>query len=402
MSETNAAVATAPTEASPATPTPTPVQETAAAAAPIEAPKYLNRAEAKRSVMEQYRRTSEAAQAAEPSVGAVPETATPEPVVDATGRAHDPATGKFLPGGQTDALAADTPPVDATTDAPAAPPPSTVRLELPEALREQGRDAIEVPADLERTYRTLLNGYTRRAEVEQLQQELVRLRATQEAREKLYTDPEAQEIRASIEAVREVNPALAALMETGLEQRTRAEADQSVFAAELSDAGNRCEHGAWEIAATRYPPEYLNDPAFQQHFQQAASLYLSEVGPTLRPGQLPELQPERVIAYLDKLALDHPTVRTTLRQMQAAQEAEREKRLAQEAEERVRAEAAERERQRIADATTRHADRNPLAQIAGAVRTDRQSVDTTPSMENIPAHERRRFIKGQLFGGRAR
>jgi ribonuclease E len=436
MSEQTAAVITAPTEATPVAPATSPTPDGAAAApatpakpaateqaqAAPEAPRYMNKQEAKRSLREMFRSRSEAAEAAEaaletPAEPAAPEAA-PEPVVDAAGRKHDPATGKFV--ADTDTPAADgareagvpEPQGEGAPDAPAVEtPPNMVRLELPEALREQGRDFVEVPAEQERTYRALLNGYARRAEVEaaqgemqRMREQVLRLQAEGEAREKSFDDPALQAAWAKYQAVAEVDPEAADLLRAGIEQKLKANAEGrfqelSTERQQQEVQGHAAQFRSQTVAAAQhFYPQDVQSPEFAAAYQRALFTYGSEIEMAERTGQPASLSLERFVAHLDREAREVPSIRNRLlSEYRSQQEAEAQKR-AQEAEQRARAEAAEAERQRLLQTGTRHADRNPLANIASQVRTDKLSMSTNDDLSSVPMHQRKQAIKQRLFG----
>lgn len=427
MSETNSAVVAAPTETHTDS-APEAVNNAAlstdAAAAP---PKPSNpKLAAKQSMFERLREriaaepaaTHEEPQPTEPSDSTeteIVESPSVEPVLDAQGRKHDPATGKFLPETGNDAPAAVEPPVDTPAD-------GRIRIEIPEghALREQGLDVIHATSEQEaRAIRASLNSYVRRTEVEQARAEAaqakeqaLRLQAELQAREAWSTQVMDDGTLAKYEAIKSVDPEAAELFMEGARARLKVAADQTYQTLHdeqvhqaVEQVGRQVVSQIVQNAHTFVPPQVAQSPAYSQVLRATLEAWGREVDARDAAGQLDYADPYRMEDFhrhLRQQLLAHPGTESVLRQMYEAEQQQRlaEVQAAKEAELAAERERAKQEalREVAASAAQRHATRHPLGQIPSNARTDRQSVSTDVDISSIPAHERKRAIKQRIFG----
>lgn len=415
MSETEAAVATAPTEAPTGESNPAPIQDGAAAALTPETQAPLSRREAKLSLREMNRQRTEAAPEAAPEPQA--EAVLTEPVVDSQGRKHDPATGKFI--GENDTAAAEGPQGDGGADAPAAETPPTVRLELPEALREQGRDHWEVPAEQERFARTLINGYVRRQEAESARQEVQRLQleiarrdAQQGAQSEWHQSPEYREAVRVRDAIGEVNPDVAEAYWKGMEAKFSERVQPRIQEAEQQVAVQRqievAEAFDQQVVATLpnlpsmapglFAAEWMGTPGDMQARQLASQTYMAELNASRDPrtGEIPPFDLQRFVLHYSTHAERDPWLKQYRDQRANEKDAAAREAAATEAEKRVLAQKAEAEKARLLDAGRRNADRNPVANIASHVRSDKLSTQhEAPDLSSLSGADLKRHLKGE-------
>lgn len=228
-------------------------------------------------------------------------TAGAEPVVDAHGRKHDPATGKFLPESGEDSgqpsdprSVASTPPSGDTPADPSATPneePQTVRIQLPEGdIRRVagGLEYIDVPKELEQFVRWNVNNHARQRElaaqqerIKELQQENLRLKAQQTAAQKW------QQSEAYQKAAQEYREILDTMGEDaaknywrGVQAEVRAEAErefaqqwQQAQAAEYEALGKRWLQDTYQRVSRDIPAAIQALPGFRSWFQQTASVF---------------------------------------------------------------------------------------------------------------------------------
>src|SRR5690606_1575430 len=257
----------------------------------------------------------------EPATETVETEAGPkEPVVDARGRKHDPATGKFLPSGE-EATAAEAQPPGAEVAEPEAAPeePHGVRIELPEGDIRRiagGREYVTVPKEVEPLVRWSINNHVRRAEVEterqarkEIEKQLLRLMAEQSASSEWEQTPEykaaATEYREIFESVRDrlidqgmpeqeaieaakaradkywhgvAAPQLRALADQKYQEQVR-----QVEEIETQKAAEAWVNEAWSNVTTQIPREIRELPQFRQWFEAAITAFDAEIAAGLRP-----------------------------------------------------------------------------------------------------------------------
>lgn len=404
MSDTaQAAVVPAPAEASPGIPTPTPTQDGAAAAV-VQPTAPTNAREFRQSLRERVVASTRAdavttetpAEPAAPSDAAVPDStsAAPAPVLDAQGRAHDPATGKFLPSGEQ------------TTDASPATAPvpdGYVRLPVPEGhpLRDRGRESVTVPASEEDYHRWALNEPTRRAELKesreriaQMEEQLLRSQAEAAARQK-WEQGLSPEIREKLAAVEAVDPETAALMRRGLEAALPelAETEFRTLADQRQQEAMEREVESFRQSAHRAAAEVHADlasaPYFPDLLRRAEAAYGAEImaretrGDTTPPSEAEFLQ------FLRPFIVAHPEAAGVIRQRVAAQQQAERDRIAQEAKAKADAEAKQREAERLS-AALQNRRTNPLGGVAMGVTT---GADSVPSHAPRNAREFRESLR---------
>jgi hypothetical protein len=411
-----------------------PVQTPAAEVQPTtNAP--LTRREASQQVIERIRASQAAREAA--SVGAaggssaVAETgAVTSPVIDNTGRAHDPANGQFTTPPAADAAGAippaATPQGSPPAEVPAALPQSGRRVEISadHPLRGMGLDAFDALNETqERAIRALLNGtYTRPQEVATLreqmqaqQTEVMRLKAQLAVREQWNTQVVDDGTMAEYEAIKAVNPAAAERYLRGAQAELQTKADeefakldgeakalqQQEAEREGAELGQRIASDAYAHVRTKFPVEIVVLPHFEQMFVQAqrrVGMDVAEVeaqGHTVDPAKVSAA----IVDEFKNTLLQNPQARAIIeakRSEKAAQQsaAERE-RIA--AEERTAAEAAARataegvERQLLA--ASRPAN-NPVGN-PGAVRAG-VTPQTTTGNDAVPVTQLRRSLREEV------
>lgn len=410
MSDTAQTVAVpAPAEASPGTATPTPIQDGAAAVQTPAAPTSFR--EARQSIRDRIAASVRAvetpadtpAEPAAPSDAAAIETpsAAPDPVLDAQGRAHDPATGKFLPSGE------------AATPEAASAPEGLVRIELPEGhpLRERGRTHYEVrisSPEEEAEIRGLLATPIKQrqlkeaeARVQEMEEKLLRIQAQEAARQK-WEQGLTPAHREMLAAVEDVNPGAAALMRRGLEsslpelaeQEFRSLADQRAQA-EVQTAAAQFVSRVEAIASTVYA-EIAREPYFPELMFRARAAYGAELTAREARGEDSPPDEREFLGYFRSFALQHPQASVVFRQKVAAtQQAERE-RVAAETKAQAEAEAKQREAAQLQAALQKRRT-NPLGGVAMGVTTGVQSApgDARPAS----AHEARRSLRDRMRTG---
>lgn len=415
----------------------TPVVETEQ---PVEQPAPMSRREARQAAREAARQAFTKGPATTEASAADPAAEQPrEPIADATGRLHDPATGKFIEKqGQDTAAdgrsetpnpeAAATPPTGETTTDAAAATPQPIRVELPQdhPLRAQGIDAITASTPQEeRAIRAMLNGtYTRRQEVESLRAEIARLREEQMRREasdtasqKWKQTPEYQQAVEQYQSILETVGQDAASrywagMEESFKQLADAEYIQRQQAYEAQQAEQAVAHWrqeAWANAG-RLPEQIRSLPEFSRYFDEAFALF--DAG--LARGLYADAQsPEQLHQEFARVFAAHLMLQPSVKAANAAI-AEQERRRSAEAKARADAEAAaakraEEERKRIADEAVEQYRRslaekrqatppNPLAQVHNAVRTDRTSISSEPEqpdLSNLTPQQMKRTLREQ-------
>lgn len=300
---------------------------------------------------------------------------TPVATVDANGRAHAP-DGKFVPA-------------EAGTEVPKPESKTTqgIRVEVPEGhwLRDQGvnewfaRDEAEA-----RRMRGVLKDHSRRAEVSTLREQLIeaqaRLRAAQETRESIVTDPD---LLARIKELRSLgHDDMADLIVAGLDKKQAdkvgeyAEAERQKFAEQDSTAVVQdFRDTTLETARGRYPDFWVNSPNFLQACKKALFLYANDVSFREQSGESVKLSQDGVWDYLDRLYLSDPEAQRIIR--------ERKPRPLQPV---------------VNDAAQRHATNTPLASVPSAVRTNHLS--TAPAAfdkTGLSADQLKRELKARLF-----
>jgi hypothetical protein len=448
----DAVTTTVAADAAPAAPAPeqavvAPVVEPAAAE-PVQQTvqdRYRSKSEAHKAAVQTARERAAALTAQQESAtlleqqlaeaAPAPDTAA-EPVVDAQGRKHDPATGKFIEGevqqdaardagGETSPAAAAPPQGEATTAATAAATPQPVKVPIPQdhPIREMGLDALEASSpQQERAIRALVNSYTRRQQVEEAEQravtaerELIRVRAEQSAVSKWKATPEYQtaaekyhEIADSVgqDAAdrywRDVQNDWKQLAEQEYEQQiTTAEA------AEIERAYNVWKGEAWQRAA-RIPEHIRQMPDFGRWFNTAVETFDFEVQrgsyPHLQPGDTEALHTEferffaaRVRSQPPVQQLSQQQAAARTREQVARNEAER-KRIADDA-----ARNAVEEARRKAAETRQQQPPHPLGRVATApAPAAAVQQATTTDDRNLSPHEiQRRAREAARAAGRA-
>jgi hypothetical protein len=412
-------VAAAVTEAAPAVAeAPQVVAETPQAApeqAPIEVTGYgpEARRQARESLRQSMRSRTEAVAEAAPE--AQPETQTgaatdaPTPVVDALGRAHDSATGQFIPAANA---AVDTPPPAALplgetpAEAAAAMPQTGRRIDIPvdHPLRQSGLEALGAQTEQEeRAIRALLNSHVRRQEVDAAQQQLqaerterLRLQAQLDAQSRWNNKVLESGDLAKYQALQEVDPDVAAAFLKGKQADMEAEAasefgklteaeTQSRAAAAQVAAENRVRGAAVEFASQNWPRELVALPHFGELLAEAEVNTELALGRAQREGRIPA-DPAAVERFatevlVEKLKLAVAGDRRgaeivshyTRQQAEQAAEQQRQAQAQQqaaavaEAQRQAQAAAQAAEAQRLLQASQRTA--NPAGQIPSAVRT---------------------------------
>lgn len=329
--------------------------------------------------------------------------ATTPPVVDATGRAHDPTNGQFT-----------TPPAAATaapgTEPAAAPPqpgtsanapaalPQEIRVPIPEGhpLREQGREYIVAASpEQERDIRGLLNSHTRRQEVETARreaqaarEEALRYRAALEASDAWQMQAIDSGVLEEYQNIKEVNPKAAerflrgAMAEMEEDASTRyQQATEAVQQQQVTQSAVQFVASAYGELSGRLPAELTMLPAYREAFDLARRNYGDYLDRREALGY--EVQPsvEEMRPYLEGALVTSPDIvrfltarqQSQTAQQQAdrqAQQATEAARVRAEAEAKVRADLKAEEEARILAAQQ---PRNPLSGIAG-VRSDVNST----------------------------
>lgn len=399
----NAAVAASGEPTLPGTSAPTAPAPSGAAAPLSPAPKFSARAFEQSLGAGRSEPPAPGTAAAEPAQTAPatsPSPAEPAPaaVLDAQGRAHDPATGHFLPSeGSPDTQAASGSPADTAEPAAAPGPQGVLRIEISpdHPIREMGLDAL-VASDpqQERAMRALLNSYTRRQEVDSAQQyaaqthaENLRLQAELRAQQRWESEADPATLDA-IRAVEEVDPALAALMRRGLENG-RAELAEQEFQT-LSQQAEAQQHAAierqWDASTWDHAQgtleriglgEVARLPGFTGLFGTALQSFKAALGPQIErglqtpagtdPGQFLQSQ---FVHHLMPYLVSDPSASAVVqriqaeRQAEAARQAEAERqRVLQQGAEQAQREAEARARQEAEQAALRAAT-NPMGNVS--------------------------------------
>lgn len=306
--------------------------------------------------------------------------APPEPVVDAAGRAHDPATGQFLPAAET-----------ATPEAASAPD-GLVRIELPEGhpLRERGRTHYEVrisSPEEEAEIRGLLATPIKQRElkeaharVAEMEEKLLRAQAEAEVFNQSRSDPDLAEDWAIHDAVAEVNPRAAALLKLAIDAKSRdkAEGRFTELATERLQQEVQQEAAAFrgrvqQVAETVYA-DIAHAPYFPELLQRAATAYGAEITAREARGEYGTHSEREFLLYLRPFVAAHPDASAVIRgRMDERQQAERE-RIAAEAKAQAEADAKQREEERLQAALVNRRT-NPLGGLAVGLSTGR---DTSP------------------------
>lgn len=389
----NTAVATeAPAEAQ-ATEQPSPeqpVEQTPEPQAPEAATSAEIRRKAREAAQARYKRPEPAG---EPAEGG--ETA--ETKVDAQGRSHDPATGKYLPEqgepatpqaeSQTEtAPTAEPSSEQAQPDATATPevPEGYVRVEVPEAFqRNFGREQV-VPKAAEELIRWSFNNPVRNREIEALRGEVAQARAEAakaRAEAEVYRDPAGDplaspEVRQVYEDIRRAyGDEQAQAFLRGQDKRgeaAQAKAAELEQKTRLQDAARQFNEGLVPRAAKLFP-------AWARHGQEILRYklapYLQHFGARVDRG---EAQPD-VGKFLDEMVQHYardPDVQQWHRAAQTHTQKKREEQLATEARQKAEQEAKEREEAKLREAAERRQMQHPMGRIPSQVRTDRQTSST--------------------------
>lgn len=303
-------------------------------------------------------------------------------VVDALGNAHGP-DGKFVAKpGDPEQSGAPAPAEPEATPATTVPEGFvSIEVQPDHPLHHRLGDKVNVPKELEEVVRWNLNNVVRKAEVEakdtelqQTRQQLLRLQAEQEIRSKMFAGPEYTQAMAKIDAVRSVDPEAAALMERGLEreiaEKTEGrfeEIQREQWGTQLVEMGNRTQETAERMARARYS-EWFDTANGQAAWTKAVNLYTTEIRESLKPGELPAFNPQRILEIADFYALKDPWMVSHLTQrMQAEQQATAE-RIRQEAEAKALAERTAAEKAAL-DEQLRNRRNNPLGRLATGLST---------------------------------
>lgn len=390
----NTAVATeAPAEAQ-ATEQPSPEQLVEQQTPEPQAPEAATSAEIRRKAREaaqaRYKRPDPAP---EPAEGG--ETAGTK--VDARGRSHDPATGKYLPEqgepatpqaeSQTEtAPTAEPSSEQAQPDATATPevPEGYVRVEVPEAFqRNFGREQV-VPKAAEELIRWSFNNPVRNREIEALRGEVAQARAEAakaRAEAEVYRDPAGDPLTDPV-VRQKYTEILQAFGEEDAQaylrgQDKRGEAAQA-RAAELEQK-TRLRAAANEFNAGLVPRAAKLLPAWARYGQDVLRYklapHLQRFGARVDRG---EVEPD-VGKFLDEV-IEHygrePDVQAWYRAANAAAQEKEKERIATEARLKAEQEAKEREEAKLREAAERRQMQHPMGRIPSQVRTDRQTGST--------------------------
>lgn len=346
------------------------------------------RAEARRAAREKYKHPArtEATESA-------PAGETEQPKIDAQGRTHDPATGKYLPeqgeeaATQQDGSQPEAAPTAEASSEPATPdasatqqvPEGHVRIEVPEALqRNFGREKIVPEADAEFA-RWSFNNAVRNREIEEAQRQVAEARAEAaraRAEAEVFRDPAADPL--ADPAVRQkYTEILQAWGEEDAQaylrgQDKRGEAAQAK-AAELER--NAKLDAAAETFKAQWLPRSMSlfeawKPYGEDFIRMKLARPLYEFSQRVDRGEAP---PD-VGKFLDDYAIPAYTRDPLFQQWLAKKKAAEKETLANQARQQAEQEAREKEEARLKEAADRRATQHPMGRIPSNVRTDRQTT----------------------------
>lgn len=369
----------------------------------------------------------------DPVTGVSPEAEVgSEPVVDAQGRAHDPATGKFLPSAEQADTEAGAPAAAAPqgseqvaeTTAAEGTPPEPIRIELPadHPLRGQGVEFLHVTdPQQERAVRALVNGYTRRSEVEQVQQRVrqmedekatlqARYEVAQERLRQFIADPQKAAFYADVKAQYgedyaqrwldgELQADEAQVQERlkPYQQEREQLAQQQAAEAFLSNAQTQ--------AAQVFPQWWTGGPSYQQALETAVHTYDAYVERRWQTDQsYKPTEAEFIEKFLkpqffaDPFAAEYAQRLHAQQQQEAQRQAEAEKAKAE-------AEAARQKELAAQQAVTQFrqeaaqrrevAPPNPLGNVGGARGDKVSSEASTTDYNNMSAFELTRQLRSE-------
>jgi len=359
-------------------------------------------------------------QATEPPEGTEPAA----PIRDARGRLHAPEDGKYLPEQGQDAPGAEpgtertaqpepaaepgaeAPGEPAAEPGPEAPEPTApeepstgaafeIVLDESHPLRDMGLDAIRLPVPLdektERGLRAAINGYARRAEVQQmqarlreLQAELIRERARTEVLAEKGPELLAGETEEALQEIAEsYGPELAELIRQGRQQKLEQLADQKANEAQAMLEQQELIQRALDFRQTAIQDATQGiggrDAVFpgwtldgEYGLNAALAAYGAELEARLSMGLQAEPNPADWYRVARVFYAQHPAGQATLEQRRQ-QELEAAKRQAEE-------ELREAERRRLEEAATRHAT-NPLGGVPATDANVRSMSPEAPGVE---------------------
>lgn len=368
------------------------------------------KAAALESVRERFKAAQQAAAGETGATGGGPDTSTQPaaatPVIDATGRAHDPSSGQFttLPAADaagSPAPAAVTSQPEPVATQPAAALPQTRRIDLPadHPLREQGLEYLDALDERqERAIRASINSYVRRQEVEAAQREVqearaeaLRYRAWAEAQAAWQTSAVSDGVLQQYEALKEVDPDVAEAFLAGKRLQMDADAQQRYQAAENElqeqhdlQAAAQFVNAAYDSLSAKLPAEVRNLPQYGELYRRAVKQYGADIEAWQeRTGQPYEPSETDLQNYLQGALMGDPRVLEVLRGMHSQQtmaqqqEAQRQEQMRLEqirldAERRIRAEREQAERERIAAAASQ--PRHPMGALNGVAVGDAVSM----------------------------
>lgn len=351
-----------------------------------------------------------APEAAEETEAAEVQAEAPPVIVDEKGRKHDPATGKFLPEKGEEPKAADE---AETTDAEAGtePPDGHVRIALPEGhpLRDRGREFVDAPKADEDYHRWAINNAVRRAEVEQYQsrlaqmeEQLVRLQATQGATAEWQNTPEYREAFAQYQEIAAVDQKAAERFWKGVQGELQEVAEKKFGEAQTQrtqqqnvQRAQQFQAEAAQVIQGYMPPEVLQIPAIGQAYQQALYEYANEVEFRELRGEKVEYDPYAVARRFNVIAEQIPQVSQWIKGQREQQTAAEREKIAAEVKAKAEAEAKERERKQLEAATAKRRT-NPHGALAMNMGTGRDALPSTDAPRN--AKELRQSLRKVPLG----
>ena len=249
-----------------------------------------------------------------------------------------------------------------------------MRIPLPEGhpLRARGMEQVDVPEGHEREYRAILNQWTTRSQVSELEDEVVRLRAQLEARQKSpppnpLDDPTYQRLLDDID--RKYKPEMAQEIKDALRAKWEQGAQPDTAAIEATVAINRqAREFQTEVqsrAAAQYPmwaEQGELGPRMQQHIVAYGDWLDSENQRRFEAKQ-PPLRPDpgQFFEWVNQTYLKDPRVQAQVRQARTRQQQEALEKARQEERERLRKE----EEAKLAEQRQRHRGRPPGVPVAG-------------------------------------
>jgi len=365
-----------------------------------------------------------------------------EAVVDEHGRKHDQATGQYLPDG-TEAPADEegtTPAVAESGDKPTTEPaaaeerqaeaipedkaaverPQTVRVDLPDALKEQGRTHLTVPAEEQELARALANGYVRRAQLDELRQQLndertkrLQLESGLSAQDKIRQTPEYQAKVEKYTKLKDLEEAGELPDGTASEYWRTSQEDlrklaneefqqrmQQVEQADVAEAAKVWIADAWQRTQA-LPPQVRELPHFNEIFNRTVAAFDFEVS----QGYHPEIKDddtahEAFRKFFGARLLAEPGVRQAfdaIRQREAERnsantnQAERDRKLREQAER----EGAEKLRRQMAE-TRQNTPPNPMGKVAhqdsGVSPSTLGEPDANASISNMSPIRAERYL----------